>query len=343
MARRPTVADIAREAGVGVATVDRVLNGRATVRPETGRRVLEAARAIGYHGAALLKRRLDEAVPHYRLGFLLQHREQPFYQEFERHMVEACAAATEARLTPEIAFLRTQEPAEIVPALHAMARRAQAVAMVAIDHPSVSAAVAEIEASGVPVFALLSDFAVGVRHGYVGLNNRKVGRTSGWLISRCVGRPAKVAIFVGSHRFHGHEERESGFRSYLRESAPQVEVIETQASLEDRAVAHEAVIGLLRRHPDLRGIYVAGGGMEGAIEAVREETAPGQIAVICSELTDGSRAALADNVVAAVIATPLEALGRQISGAMIAALSEAGGGRQDQGFLPFDIYISENI
>jgi LacI family transcriptional regulator len=343
MARRPTVADIAREAGVGVATVDRVLNGRAAVRPETGRRVLEAARAIGYHGAALLKRRLDESVPQYRLGFLLQRREQPFYQSFGAAMETACAAASEARLVPEVAFLRTQEPAEIAPALLDMAGRVQAIAMVAIDHPIVSAAVAEVEAAGTPVFSLLSDFAVGVRHGYIGLNNRKVGRTSAWLLSRCVGRPAKVAIFVGSHRFHGHEEREIGFRSYLRESAPQVEVIETQASLEDRAVAHEAVIGLLRRHPDLRGIYIAGGGMEGAIAALREESEPGKVAVVCSELTDGSRAALADNVVAAVVTTPLDELGREITSAMVTALSDPAAPRPGQTFLPFNIYISENI
>ena len=37
MARRPTIEDVAREAGVSVATVDRVLNNRARVREETRR------------------------------------------------------------------------------------------------------------------------------------------------------------------------------------------------------------------------------------------------------------------------------------------------------------------
>lgn len=343
MTRRPTVADIAREAGVGVATVDRVLNGRAAVRAETGRRVLEAARAIGYHGTPLLKRRLDEAVPQYRVGFLLQRREQPFYQLFEAAVLEACSSATAARLKGEVAFLPSQNPSDIVAALQAMAKRVQSIAMVAIDHPSVSAAVAELEASGVPVFSLLSDFAAGVRHGYVGLNNRKVGRTSAWLLARSVREEGKVALFVGSHRFHGHEEREIGFRSYLRESAPKVDVIETQASLEDREVAHEAVLGLLRRRPDLKGIYIAGGGMEGAIAALREETSPGQIAVVCSEITEGTRAALAENVVSAVIAVRLEELGKEIVAEMIAALEKPNAPGPGQTFLPFDIYVSENI
>jgi LacI family transcriptional regulator len=343
MSRRPTVADIAREAGVGVATVDRVLNGRAAVRAETGHRVLEAARSIGYHGTALLKRRLDEAAPQYRLGFLLQRPEHPFYQAFRAALLDACSGATYARLQPEIMFLPSQNPADIAVALHSLARRVQAIAMVAIDHPSVSAAVAELEAAGTPVFSMLSDFAAGVRHGYIGTNNRTVGRTSAWLLARSVKAAGEVAIFVGSHRFHGHEMREIGCRSYLREAAPDLEVVETQASLEDGTLAHEAVLDLLGRRPNLKGLYVAGGGVEGVIAALRAEVAPGQIAVVAPELTEVTRPALADNYVSAVVATPLPALSQQIAAQMAASLTPGEALPPGQTFLPFEIYVSENI
>ena len=56
-----------------------------------------------------------------------------------------------------------------------------------------SAAVAEVEARGVPVFSVLSDFASGVREGYVGLNNRKVGRSAAWIISR-IAKPGKAKV-----------------------------------------------------------------------------------------------------------------------------------------------------
>jgi LacI family transcriptional regulator len=45
---KPTFCDIARHAGVGTATVERVLNGRGGVRPATTERVLAAARALDY-------------------------------------------------------------------------------------------------------------------------------------------------------------------------------------------------------------------------------------------------------------------------------------------------------
>ena len=45
---RSTLMDIAREAGVSPATVDRVLNNRDGVRERTRKAVLETARKLGY-------------------------------------------------------------------------------------------------------------------------------------------------------------------------------------------------------------------------------------------------------------------------------------------------------
>ncbi|TGQ76419.1 LacI family transcriptional regulator, partial [Mesorhizobium sp. M2D.F.Ca.ET.206.01.1.1] len=98
--------------------------------------------------------------------------------------------------------------------------KCKAVALVGPDHPALTVIVEEMKARGLPVFSLLSDFAAGIREGYVGLDNRKVGRTAAWMISKAAKRPGKVALFVGSHRFHGHELREIGFRSFFREQAP---------------------------------------------------------------------------------------------------------------------------
>ena len=45
---RYTLTDVAREAGVSAATVDRVLNNRAGVRGRTREVVIETARRLGY-------------------------------------------------------------------------------------------------------------------------------------------------------------------------------------------------------------------------------------------------------------------------------------------------------
>ena len=130
-------------------------------------------------------------------------------------------------------------------------------------------------------------------------------------------RPGKIAVFVGGNRWHGHELRETGFRSYCRDSAPGFTVLDTLVNLETRQITYEATLDLLHRHPDLAGIYVAGGGMEGAIAALRETRNPGKVALVVHELVSDSREGLSDHYVTMVISTPIEALCRTLVGNMI--------------------------
>lgn len=340
---RPTISDLAKASGVSVATVDRVLNGRHRVREETARRVYDAAQSIGYHAVALLRQRVFEDLPQYRLGFLLQKPTQAFYQALAREIETVAQSTEKARVHVQIDFATAATPAAIIEKLKAIAARNQAVALVGPDYPAVTAAVEELRERGVPVFSLLSDLATGVREGYVGLNNRKAGRTAAWMIAKAAQKPGKVACFVGSHRFHGHELREIGFRSYFRENAPEFEVVETLINLETAEITHEATLNLLQKHPDLIGFYVAGGGMEGAISAIREEKLAGKLVVVINELTPESKAALADDVVTMVIATPLAALCSEAISLMLGAIDRGQAVMPGQSFLPFEIFISENI
>ncbi|MET3520051.1 LacI family DNA-binding transcriptional regulator [Mesorhizobium abyssinicae] len=343
MAKRPTITDLARISGVSVATVDRVLNNRLPVREETARRVYEAATDIGYHAAGLIRKRMRQELPEYRLGFLLLRREDFFYGEFARELELAVAQSQRFRGTAAVDFTSSLVPDEIAAEMRRLATRSRAVALVGPDHPTLTAAVEALKARGLPVFSLLSDFASGIREGYVGLDNRKVGRTAAWMIAKAARKPGKVALFVGSHRFHGHELREIGFRSFFREHAPEFAVLETLVNLEANQVTHDAMIDLLARHPDLAGCYVAGGGMEGAVSGLREARPMQMPAVVCNEITPVSRAALADNILTMVISTPLAALCRELVDLMAHAIEAGAANAPGQTFLPFDIYLPENI
>ena len=50
-----TITDVAAQAGVGVATVSRVLNGRGGVRPATQQRVVDAIQALNYRPSSLAR------------------------------------------------------------------------------------------------------------------------------------------------------------------------------------------------------------------------------------------------------------------------------------------------
>ncbi|GAB4387556.1 LacI family DNA-binding transcriptional regulator [Albidovulum sp.] len=343
MARRKTISDVARAAGVSVATVDRVLNGRERVREATARKVYEAASRIGYHASGLIAQRLAAQMPAMRFGFIMQKERQAFYQDFAAAARRAVAAAEGIRGEAIVEFATSQAPAEFAALMRGMIGRADAVAATAVAHHEVTAAVEDLKAAGIPCFSLLNDFAQGVRQHYIGLNNLKVGRIAASIITMAVHRPGKIAVFVGGHRWHGHDLRETGFRSFFREYAPQFQVLDTLVNLETRQLTYEATLDLLGRHGDLRGIYSAGGGMEGAIAALRESREPGEVALVVNEITPESRAALADRYLTMVIQTPLDEVCRDAVSFMIAAAQGKLADVTGQQFLQPRLYIPESV
>jgi LacI family transcriptional regulator len=171
----------------------------------------------------------------------------------------------------------------------------------------------------------------------------KVGRIAASVIGMAAHKPGKVAVFVGGYRWHGHELREAGFRSFFREHAPAFPVLDTLVNLETRQLTYEATLDLLGRHPDLRGIYCAGGGMEGAIAALREARDPGDVHLVVNEVTPESRSALLDRYVTMAIATPLPALCDDLVRFAAEAVRDGPSGIAGQHFLRPELVLSESV
>ena len=78
----PTIQDVARRAGVSVATVSRVLNGTVRVNPELAQRVHAAIEALQYrpsHAARSLRARRSVII-----GLLISDLQNPFFTELVR-------------------------------------------------------------------------------------------------------------------------------------------------------------------------------------------------------------------------------------------------------------------
>lgn len=340
---RITIADLARESGVSVATVDRVLNGRVKVREETALKVHDAAQKLGYHGVNAIRSRILADLPEIHVGVILQKEKHAFYRQFAEQIEQAMMACTTHRMRATVRFAETTLPSELAELLGSMAGKVDAVAATGLDHHEVTGAVSALRDKGIPTFSLLSDFAQGIRESYIGTNNLKVGRAVGWLMTKLASRPGKVGVFIGGHRFHGHELRETGFRSALREYGPAFELLNPQINLETRQITYEATVEMLEKHPDLVGIYCAGGGMEGAIAALREMRKAGEVSLIVNELTDETRVALLDKTVSIVIGTPLRPLCQELVSMMIHVTENGMAETPGQRFMPFEVWTPESL
>ncbi len=338
---RPTMVDVARASGHSVSTVDRVLNGRDNVSAETALQIRDAAEALGYHAAGVLRERVRTLTPRLTLGHLLLQPDQAIYRDLAGELIGATQDRTDMRGRAVVEHLRSQSPDAVAEHLRDLGRRVDALSVVAADHPVVREAIAEVAARGVPVFTLMSDVDAPARAGHVGLDNRRVGRTAAWFLTRQASRPGPLAAFIGTHRFQCQELCEMSFRAYVREHAGGFELLETRVTLESAEHAEEAMRDLLARHDDLAGFYVGGGGIEGCLRAL-DGMAPAQRPLgVAHDLTAVTRQGLLRGPLCAVLSHPLAAMCAELVGQMRAELAAPAGGLR-QVLLPFVITVPES-
>jgi LacI family transcriptional regulator len=337
MARRSTIADLADASGVSISTIDRILNGRHPVRKVTGDKVLAAAEAIGFYATPALRERLGVGQPVIRLGFLLQQSNRPYYRALAVAL-EQVAQLAGPRVHLTVEHMDDLTPEAVAARMIEMGGRVDALAAISAEHPRITQAIEALALQNVPVFGLISGLTAACGTGYVGLDNWKVGRTAGWAIANLCKVPGRVAILFGNHRYRCQEMNETGFRSYFREHAPEFTLLEPMSTFEDRRIARALTEDILLREPDLAGLYVCGGGITGALEALKNSGR--KLVTIGHELMEPTRVALMDGILTMVIAHPTT---RMLQAAVEAMCDAASGQPPGQHMIGFDIYTAENI
>ncbi|MDE1994011.1 MAG: LacI family DNA-binding transcriptional regulator [Rhizobiaceae bacterium] len=296
---RSTLTDIAREAGVSSATVDRVLNNRNGVKERTREVVIETARRLGYLSGSSLP--FPSSTNQIRLDFVLPAGTNTFIANLLSHIEQQ--AANHAELDVKIHSIEGFNPDTLAKTLHDLRGKTLGVGVIALDHPTVREAMRNLAATGASIVTLASDILHVPRIGYIGIDNRAAGRLAGYLLGRFLGHGVKrkVALFAGSLSYRGHEEREMGFRHIIGEDFPDLEIVELREVRDDREKAYHEAAAMLSRHPDLAGIYNIGAGNQGIGQALAESGRAKQIIFIGHELTDHNKAFLLDGTVDAVI------------------------------------------
>lgn len=343
--KRPTIPNLAQAAGVSIATANRVLAGAENVRMPTRVLVQEAAERIGFYGLPTIQAKVAASRPKYRFAFLLLQPHRPFYQNCAAAIRQAAADAAEAGADVEvqIEFLEDLSPQNTAARALALGQECDSICLTSAVHPLVTQAVETLQAQGLPVFAFISQLsAAGLVH-YIGLDNWKVGRTSAWAIANLCKVPGKIGILMGNPRYRNQEMNESGFRSYFREHAPDFTLLEPLSTFESSAVAQEMTERLLAEHPDMTAFFVSGGGITGAMAALRSSGKAGQMVVVGYDLMDATRDGLLDGTLSVVISHPLRQVAEEMIRGMIRAAKAPHDGVNHTKIVPFQIYTRENI
>ncbi|MFN3972366.1 MAG: LacI family DNA-binding transcriptional regulator [Gemmobacter sp.] len=299
---RPTVNDIAREAGVSLATVDRVLNARPGVRAQTAEAVNDAIRRLGYvrdvAAANLARQRV------YRFVYVLPDVPSQFVAGLRAAITEAARGLIAERSEVSVLTVPPRDPHALVLALDAaMAGPLDGVAVMAHETPEVRDVIARLKARRVAVVSLVTDQPKAARDHFVGIDNIAAGRTGGTLLGRFAGaRPGRVAVVVSSMLARDMVERRLGFDAVLAERFAHLDPLPSVEGHDDSGLTARVTAACLAANPDVVALYVAGAGTRGVTEAVAAAGMAGRVVLVAHELTPFTRAALGDGRIDAVIA-----------------------------------------
>jgi LacI family transcriptional regulator len=299
---RTTIEDIAREASVSTATVDRVLNNRANVSARTRAAVLSVAKRLGHFEGREDTLDIPEDVQaKLKLDFILPTARNQF-MDVLRTEIENQAIAR-SNLDVRVIGVDGINPRQLAEKLKSLEGHSDGIGIVALDHPDVREAIRGVVARGTKVVTIVSDISQVPRVAYIGIDNRAAGRLAGYLMHRFYpgSGSGKVALFSGSLSYRGHEEREMGFRHILAEESPALQIVEQREMLDDPDQAYAISMDVLSRHPDLSAIYNVGAGNSGIASALRAMDLRRHVLLIGHEATEDTRELLLDGTLDAVI------------------------------------------
>jgi len=266
---RATLEDVARVAGVSLATVDRVVNRRKGVRENTIARVEAAVARLGYRTdpvAARLARNQS-----FRFAFILPTGSNSFMANLTEQVQRTADWLAGQRAFIDVIQVDVFDPDELAGALERLPPAYHGLATIALDHPRVRAAIDDLVARNVAVVTLVSDAPSSRRMHYVGIDNPAAGRTAATLMGRFLsGRKGTVGVIAGSLSLRDHAERQFGFHQILSSEYPDLTALPALEGRDDSERTRRLTAELLKRQPDLLGIYSAGAGNRGIAAALEE-------------------------------------------------------------------------
>ncbi|WP_176086851.1 LacI family DNA-binding transcriptional regulator [Martelella sp. HB161492] len=336
-----TLKDVAREAGVSLATVDRVLHGRGEASLETRDRVKRAIHTLGFG-------RLPKAVSRSPFGrkrvlFLIPTSENQFVHQIVHAVRQAQRELVEVDLQIHIKHLQFSNDVELKRALESFDPEAyDGIGLFAFDLPGVRDIIDRLCDRGVRVVTIVSDIPASKRAAFVGIDNMAAGRTAARLMGRFIsGGSGEVAIITGNQHIRDHVEREMGFRQIMGASYRQLRLLPAIETQSIPARVRSEVISLLQDHPKLVGLYAVGGGAEGVVAGLREFNCPHRPVAIVHELEPATRSGLQDGLVDAAISQNLNDIARSAIRALCLPIEQVGAEATNR--LQINVFIAENV
>lgn len=307
---KPTIKDIAKLAGVSLATVDRVINDRGGVRSSTVKLVTSAIKELDYVrdiSAANLARKKE-----YKFVFLLPDHDDELIEMIQTSIHEANSSMVHERTSARIIRVPANNPHRIAQEIDGLLTgNLDGVAIMVPETAQVRDAILRLDSRGIAVVALISNQPNAQSTYFVGINNEAAGRTAGQLLARFVGdRQGVVLVITETMQSRDSLDRRLGFDAIMAKFGPRLKVYPSMETYADSSRTAKIIEAAFQSSKDIVGIYMMNHDIYDTMQAIEARGIPPKCVIVGHELTQHTRARLIDGTIDAVITQDVDHLVR---------------------------------
>lgn len=299
-----TIKQIAEMAGVSAGTVDRVINNRGKVKPETEKRIRTVADKLGYQpnkvakSLALRKKNLTIGV----ISHVQKDYQNHAVSESLRGIAEGAKEYSDFGISLMMRYCRNFDPIhqlELIDEL--LQENICALAIMPINDPQIRGKLDQLSSQGFPVFCFTNDIETEFPHFYVGIDTYKTGCIAAGLFNLFAPASHRLGVLISPLSLLGNLNRLNGFTETLKTRYPSNLLSCTVEVADDDIDAYQKTQKLFLSHPEITACFLASGACHGILSALKELGLLGKIPIISIDTSQPVIDALKSHTISATI------------------------------------------
>lgn len=337
-----TIKDIAALAGVSRGTVDRVLNKRGGVHPQTQAKVLAIAKQLDYkpNKAGIV---LSAQRKNLKIGVVMFGTNNPFFDDVKKGLISSEEDLSSYNCKIYIKSTPVSSQEDQIKAIDDLVKAGiNALAIIPQNQDGVAKKIDELYAAHIPTVTFNSDIPSCNRLAYVGSNYRKSGQTVAGLMKLFDhSGQLNIGVVGGIKSVLCHTERIEGFRDIIADN-PSMNIVDIVWSNDEDVICHDVVQKLLTQHPEINAMYFTAGAIEGGCKAIKEMGRVDDMLIISHDKVPSTQKLIKEGIIKATVCQQ-PVLQGSLPLKLLFDYLTTGEKPQEINYTDIEIYIKENL
>ena len=293
-----TIREIADLAGVSRGTVDRVLNKRGRVHPDTEKRIQKILNDLDYrlnsHGRALSMQKKK-----FNIAYIYPKSEiNTFFNDVINGINAKVSELHNNNINLYIKPVKLNDTRLFLQTLNRLQKKnVDGIIITPSGAPEITEKINNLVDRGFTVVTCNVDSAKSKRLAFAGCNLYRMGYTAGGLMGIIAGRKARIGIVSSGI----HKKRLKGFIDAITKNHPGMRIADIIEAEEATIDTYNRTKAMMKKHPGIQAIFAETVAVSGICKSLANLGLDGKVKVICFDDMPQIRNLMREGRVSAIV------------------------------------------